>query len=129
MLGPSYGLVKKRKKYLMKKGALRDFTQKYKFSWIFRKSSFLESVSFHSQILVATTFGLVLGDCIVIAIIFITKYVVKLSRITFYELLKIPIIIIWAMLEKVCLVFTELALGPLRSSSRNVRTYVCTSLI
>ena len=56
------------------------------------KSAFLESVSLYSQMLGATDFGLVLGDCIVIAMTFIQKYVVKMSRISFYEFLKIPII-------------------------------------
>ena len=37
------------------------------------KAAILESVSFHSQMLGATIFGLVLGVCIVIAIIFIQK--------------------------------------------------------
>ena len=47
------------------------------------KADFLESVSFHSQMLGATNFGLVLSNCIVIAMIFIKKYIVKLSRISF----------------------------------------------
>ena len=41
------------------------------------KAFFLESMSFHSQILGATNCGLVLGNCIGNAIIFIQKYVVK----------------------------------------------------
>ena len=37
------------------------------------KAAFWESMSFHSQMLGPTNFGLILDDCIVIAIIFITK--------------------------------------------------------
>ena len=37
------------------------------------KADFLESVCFYSQMLGATSFGLVLGDCVVIAMIFIKK--------------------------------------------------------
>ena len=52
----------------VKNGAFGDFTQKCKCSG---KAAFLESVSFHSQMLGVTNFGLVLGDCIVIAMNFI----------------------------------------------------------
>ena len=65
------------------------------------KAAVLESVSFHRQMLSTTNFQLVLGNCIVNAMIFIKIYFVKLSMIGFYELLKIPIIIIGAMLKKV----------------------------
>ena len=79
-------------------------------SRIFWKSSFLESVSFHSQMLQGTNFGLVLGDCIVVEIIFINKYIIKLIRICFFVLFlfsTIPIVIIWVILEKLCLVFSS----------------------
>ena len=52
-----------------------------------------------------TNFGQGLRNCHVSAMIFIKKYIVKLSRISFYEFLKIPIMIIGSMLEKLCLVF------------------------
>ena len=61
------------------------------------KAVFFGKCVFYSQMLGATNFGLVLGDCIGIAMIFINKYFEKLSRISFYELVKIPIILIWAM--------------------------------
>ena len=38
-------------------------------------ATFLGSVSFHSEMFGATTFELVLGDCIVNAMIFINKYI------------------------------------------------------
>ena len=69
------------------------------------KAAFLESVYFHSQMIGATSFGLVLGDHNVIVLIFFNKYIVKFSRICFYDLLTIPIIIICSMLKKLCLVF------------------------
>ena len=92
------------------------------------KADFLESLSFHSQMQGATNCGLVLGDCIVIEMISIQKYIVKLSRISFVELLKIPITIIWAMLKKLCLVFFR------QKRLKNVKfdkseTYTMTALI
>ena len=53
-----------------KNGALCDFTQKCKCGWIFRKQLFLESGSFHSETLGATSSGLVPDNCAVDAIIF-----------------------------------------------------------
>ena len=47
------------------------------------KAAFLESVSFNSQMLGATNFGLVLGG----ALIFINKFIVKLFRIFFFCIL------------------------------------------
>ena len=61
-------------------------------------------MSFHSEILCATNFGLVLDNCLVNAMVFIKKNIVKLSRIRFYELINIPVVIFWAIFEKVCLV-------------------------
>ena len=58
--------------------------------------TFLESVYFHSEMLVANNFGLVLGDYLVNVMIFIKKYIIKLFRISFYELLKIPIMTVLA---------------------------------
>ena len=46
-------------------------------NWIFRKCSFLEGVSFHSQMFGATNFGLVPGNCIVIAMILINIYILQ----------------------------------------------------
>ena len=71
------------------------------------KAAFLESISFHSQMLVATNFGLVQGDRIIIANIFINTNIVNFTRISFYELLKIPIVMISAMFEKLCLIFSS----------------------
>ena len=51
--------------------------------WFSGKIAFLESVSFHSQILGATNFGLVVDDCIIFAIIFIKKYIVSWGEILF----------------------------------------------
>ena len=51
---------------------------------------FLESVYFHSEILGVNNFGLVLGDCLVNAKIFINKYIVKLSIIFFLWIVKDP---------------------------------------
>ena len=45
------------------------------------------------------------SECIVIAIIFINKYIVKFTKISYCELLKIHMVIIWALLEKLCLLF------------------------
>ena len=63
---------------------------------ISEKQLFLESGSFHSDMLGATNFG----DCIVNTMIFIKKYVVRLYRLSFYELFKIQIMTILAMLKK-----------------------------
>ena len=60
-------------------------------------SAFLESVSFHMW--GATAFGLVLGNYFND---FYPKNILKLSRISFYELLKL--VIIWAMFDKLFLV-------------------------
>ena len=62
------------------------------------KADFLESVFFHN-------FGLVQGNCIVNAMLFINKYSVNLFIISFYELIKIPIVIIKAKLKFFCLAF------------------------
>ena len=43
------------------------------------EEAFLESVSFHSEMLGATNFGLVLGDCLVNAMICIKNIVSKFS--------------------------------------------------
>ena len=70
----SDGLVEKivlNEKY----GALWDFTR-VQLEFL-EQQLLLESVSFHSQMLSATIFGLVLGHSIVIAIIFIKKYIVS----------------------------------------------------
>ena len=67
-----------------------------------KKTTFLESVSFHYEMFDVTNFRLVLGVCIVHMVIFITKYLVKLFRIPFWELIKILILIILKMLEKLC---------------------------
>ena len=62
----------------------------------------MESVSFHHEMFDVTNFRLVLGVCIVHVVIFINKYLVNLYRIRFCELLKILIMIILKMLEKLC---------------------------
>ena len=41
------------------------------------KGAFLKSMAFHSQMMDATSVGLVTGNCIVIATIFMKKYIVK----------------------------------------------------
>ena len=70
--------------------AWRDFTQKCKCSWIFHENQLLlRSVSCYNKSFEATFFGLVLGDCIVYAMIFINKYNVNLSRISFHGLFTI----------------------------------------
>ena len=63
----------------------------------------MESISFHSEILGETNFGLVLDSFLVNAMILINKTYVKFSRISFYGMLKIPIIITWVLMKKVCL--------------------------
>ena len=62
------------------------------------KPFFLESVSFHHEMFDATNFRLVLGVVIVHVVIFINKYLVKLYRISFWELQKILIMIILKLL-------------------------------
>ena len=58
----------------------------------FRKKRFLEkNLSVHREMLGAHNFRLVLGNCIVNAMICIRKYRVKLSELDFYEMLKSPI--------------------------------------
>ena len=63
---------------------------------------FLESVSFHYEMFDVTNLRLVLGVCTVQVVIFIKKYLVKLFRIKFWELIKILIMIILKILEKLC---------------------------
>ena len=70
-----------------------------------KKTSFLESVSFHVEMFCLTSFLLVLVICIVIAMIFMKKTLINLFRISFYNLLKIIHMINLAMLKKLCLVF------------------------
>ena len=55
-----------------------------------KKQLFLESVPFHSEILGATKFGLVRGNCIANAMIFIKIYIVKLSRVGFLLIVEDP---------------------------------------
>ena len=88
------------------------------------KADCFEHVSFYSQRLGAT--NLVLGNCIVIVMIFIEKYVVKLYRISYYYLLKIPIIIILVILKKkrkkICLVFFFMCdkISNIKKSPKNI---------
>ena len=60
----------------------------------------MESVSFHHEMFDVTNFRLVLGICIVHVVIFIKKYLVKLYRIRFCELLKILIIQVDTFISK-----------------------------
>ena len=62
------------KKKMVHLGALLKKSSAVGFSG---KAAFWDSVSFHSQMLGATNFGLILDDCIVIAIIFIRKKILK----------------------------------------------------
>ena len=66
------------------------------------KPIFLESVSFHHEMFDVTSFRLVLGVYIVHVVIFIKKYLLNLFRISFCDLLKILIMIILKLLEKLC---------------------------
>ena len=65
----------------------------------------MESLSFHREMFVVTSFGIVLGVRIVHAVVFIKKNGEHFVKISFLELLKILIKIILKMLEKLCLVF------------------------
>ena len=67
-----------------------------------KKTIFLESVSFHHEMFDINSFRLVLGVHIVLVLIFIKKYLVNLFSISFCDLLKILLIIILKMLEKLC---------------------------
>ena len=80
----SDGLIEK-KWYLMDKMVLCGTLLKRLSAFIFsgKAGFFLESVSFHSLMLGANNFRLVLGNCIVIAMIFIKKYIVNIFRISF----------------------------------------------
>ena len=69
------------------------------------KPIFLESVSFYLEMFDVTIIRLVLVVCNVHVVIFIKKYPVNLFRISFCELLKILLMLILKMLEKLCLVF------------------------
>ena len=69
------------------------------------KPDFLERVCFHRAMLFVTNFRIVLGVCIVNAMIFIKKILIKLFWITFYNLVKFIHVINLAMLTKLCLVF------------------------
>ena len=60
-------------------------------------------MSFHSEVLGATYFGLVLGDCVVNAMNCIKKNQMFMEK--FFLLFKIQSMIIWAMFKKLCLVF------------------------
>ena len=66
------------------------------------KRLFVWKFDFYSETLSATSFGLVLGDCLVMHWFLLKTniYIVKLSRI---KILKIPIMKMWAMLENYAL--------------------------
>ena len=49
----------------------------------FNEEKKIEYVSIHSQLFGATNFRLVLGNCVIIGIIFFNKYFTKLSRTLF----------------------------------------------
>ena len=68
--------------------AWSDFAQKCQCSWIYGKTSFLESVSFHGDIFCVTNFWLVLVIFIVIAMIFIKKNIDKLVQDQFLQPVK-----------------------------------------
>ena len=68
--------------------------------FIKKKCVFLKCGRFHSELLNATYFGFVQGDCFFNVVICIQKLVVKLYRLRFIFIFNIPI-----MLNKFCLVF------------------------
>ena len=57
----------KKKWYFMGKGALWSLIKSVNTVGFSGKAALLESVSFYSQMLGTTNFGLVLGDCVVFA--------------------------------------------------------------
>ena len=67
-----------------------------------------KNILFESEMFGATNFEIILGNCLVNAMIFIKKniYFVKFSKISFYEFVNIPMMMIWSMFDKINLVFS-----------------------
>ena len=104
MLGPSaLRWLGWKQLYLMgQKYCFVGLYSKLKVQLDFQETHLVWKVCLFSQMLCANSFGLILGDFFVIAMIFYQKLYCKIVQDKLYKLLKIPIIII---LEKLCLVF------------------------